>query len=407
MASLISIPEELRDHIVELVLTNERDQPSATEAQHSDRAAITRTSREGTLSWGDGPKNVLYETTPTIPSSHGLLLVNKHLHKQTTQALSRLFPHGLDYKLDVLFLNESILHPTWLSVPARRNQINTINVTIRTFGRNTNTSRNAFRGGDGSGPGFVWMFYWLLQHFLACGVSTVDVEASRRKAERWVEQIKLDLVSLEPQLTPEDTEEAQSKWWRHQRRLSRGNSSTDAALIAAGKPARMHPRWLAEYLSRMIGGLAGMSYHMAAYGGLLHERVGKITVCSHGEVVREVGFGDVLARLAAGPEVGSDWYTKATFGHLVGECRVLTFWNWKYRAVLLRRSRGLSVGAPVAWPTLQELKGWRRARDEHRSTDRQGWYGTGSCGEGGCLCQDRRLEEMLERELEAGDARMD
>jgi hypothetical protein len=107
MASLMTIPEELRDTIIELVLLETRIPPPDT--AKPGRVAIKRSKWSGIVSWDYGPSNVFFETTPIRPNSGALLLVNRAIHEQTTQALARLFPDGMKYKLDVMFVNEQQL----------------------------------------------------------------------------------------------------------------------------------------------------------------------------------------------------------------------------------------------------------------------------------------------------------
>jgi hypothetical protein len=108
MASLMTIPEELRDTIIELVLLDKRTPPPDIEMA-KPRRAIKRTRWNGIASWDYGPSNVLFETTPIRTSSGALLLVNRAVHEQTKQALARLSPDGIKYKLDVMFVNEQQL----------------------------------------------------------------------------------------------------------------------------------------------------------------------------------------------------------------------------------------------------------------------------------------------------------
>jgi hypothetical protein len=83
MASLMTLPEELRDTIIELVLLEKRIPPPDT--AKPGRVATKRTRWNGILSWDYGPSNVLFETTPIRPNSGALLLVNQAVHEQTKQ----------------------------------------------------------------------------------------------------------------------------------------------------------------------------------------------------------------------------------------------------------------------------------------------------------------------------------
>jgi hypothetical protein len=138
-----------------------------------------------------------------------------------------------------------------------------------------------------------------------------------------------------------------------------------------------------------------MGYHNAVYGAIVHERIGCVKVHAEGELINEVNPGAILPAMVEKQDQGSDWYSSATFGHLGGDCRLFTFWNWKYQTVCQRQRLGLELVGPILWPTLDELKGWRAARNEYRQSNSMAWQ----CNDR-CLCSDGRLEEMLEKGLE-------
>ena len=401
MASLSSIPEELLDNIIELVLLDERKPPADIESATPGRAATKRNRNGGILSWDYGPSNVRFETDSPPPATNALSLVNKYFHKQTTQTLSRIFPDGINYKLDAMFVNEAELWPTWLSVPAGSKQANTVDVTVRIFGRRAAGRRSAFMIGDGSPEQYVWLFYWLMEYFLRYGATSPETAIPKGgQQDITVKLINLNFVSGEPDLEPEDSREQYSEWNLYhddflRRQEPQPHTLTDAEVLAAGKPARMHPKWLANRLGGHLAGLPCMSYHAAAYGGIIHERIGSISISCNGENLRDIQPGNILALLQERPDSGSDWNSSTTFGHIGGDCRVLTFWNWKYAMVRRRKAVGLPVGETVVWPSLGELRGWRRARDEYRESS-NGVTPIWKCSPGRCMCSNRDLEKMLE-----------
>jgi hypothetical protein len=352
-----------------------------------------------------------------------------------------------------------VLRPTWLQVPTFSKQVDTVDVTVRIFGRNTISRRSEFLCGDGSPPQIVWVFYWLMEHFLDFGVANAagfeEGQPHPRNIEVSVKTINLNFVSGEPDLVPVNTEEQEEKWWVRQRSRSREarQPRSDSALLAAAEPLRMHPKWLAEFVGRDIASLPYMGkiplgaipwrdscvfpiftytcilrhgppkwaqyirslgnrvrhsvrdllticnrflgYHGTPYGAIIHERIGCVKVYAEGELVNEVNPGAILAAMVEKPDQGSDWYSSGTFGHLGGDCRLLTFWNWKYQTVVQRQRLGLPLVGPLLWPALDELKGWRAARDEYRQSNNV----SRQCNDR-CLCRDRRLEEMLEKGVE-------
>ena len=112
--------------------------------------------------------------------------------------MTRLFPHGMKYKLDVMFVGEKQLWPTWLQVPGFSKQVDTVDVTVRIFGRSIRPGRSPFICGDGSPPQMVWVFYWLMEHFLNFGVANgggVERDHHGRKIEISAKNINLDFIS--------------------------------------------------------------------------------------------------------------------------------------------------------------------------------------------------------------------
>ena len=381
MPSLSSIPEELLDKIIEIVILTERIPPADVVAAEKDR---TSGSSDNCRSWLYGPKHVRFKKTETAANATALLLTNKLLHRQTASALRRLYANGLTYKLDCIFLNEQEILPTWTHVPAVSRRVGHIDVTFRIFG--TNKGRSAFRGGDGSPPQIVWTFYYLLEHFLEHG------PASSSKNCMAVDSIKLDFYAGEPdQPTYDDTSEGHRAW--RDRTLGRHGAppeNTGTALL-------MRPKCLAEYVASELQHIVSTRYHTAEFATIIFERVGSFSVCSEGENILGhdeniwgLDVGQKLARASHHPDRGHECYSTSTFGNLPGVCRIPTFWNWKYRAVQLRKQRNLPIKEDaVVWPTLEEMQRWRAGAEKERET---AGYGL-KCSR--CMCRHRDLEKML------------
>ncbi|KXL49265.1 hypothetical protein M433DRAFT_2548 [Acidomyces richmondensis BFW] len=411
MATLLSIPEELRDQILETLILSHRPTPTIQSFPlplHQPPPSLPRSS---VRSWWTN--SVLHETHIPAPTATPLLLTNRVLHAQTRRVLARLYPHGPIYTLDVLFVNERLLIPTWLHVPAFARHVYRVDVTFRIHGTSHDDMDGhgyvGFRAGDGAPPALKWAFYFLLEHFLDHG--PVAPHADQRPqsgptAGLTVHEIRLNFVSSGP--CQDDTPDSRHFW--HSRH-GRGHNC-DAPLPCLP----MHPSWLAKFVHGSLPAVLGMSYHTSPYADIVLERVDLFTFVSPG--VAEYRVPRYLARArvrivptpgAAGPEVSGGWYTDATFGYLDPGCRVLTFWNWKFRALERRRARGLEgveEEEQVVWPTLEELERVRRNR-------RRVWWDGSEAGEKGkmmrcdgegarCLCAETRLEEWLQAREAAG-----
>lgn len=421
MATLMTIPEELRDKIIEDVILAQRSPPRDAASAYSDRTHIARSRSSGIRAWDYGPANVLFEKAPTIPNANGLLLTNRHLHEQTERALKRLFPEGVRNKLDVLFVNERQLLPTWIHLPVFRKHLEGIDVTFRIFGYNDSSGENAFTVGDGSPQQILWCFYWLMEQFLDYGLTppttliksfNENTKNRTHKKGLSIQTLSLDFHTGEPRLAPEDTDENRQSWWDRQRemrrhrdggmRLYRDVSHGYHPFGPDPEPKCLHPKWLSDFIAADIRGLASMSYHTAAYGSLIHERIGQINIlCQGEEQTPGIAPGEILAKMQAAPHEMSRHECQDTFGHMHSDCRLFTFWNWKFRAVGERRARGFPMPKDVVWPSLMELRWWREGREKYRKEiEGQGWaFG---CREERCLCADRDLDKMLEEKDRGG-----
>ncbi len=120
MASLLSLPVELQDRIIELVLLGVTRTPPASVAsarrnRWTDKEMPSQ-AIPGFHSWAYGPKHVRYERElGTNANVTGLLRANRALNRQTKDAVARLWPGGVEYRLDVMVVDERELWPSKLS----------------------------------------------------------------------------------------------------------------------------------------------------------------------------------------------------------------------------------------------------------------------------------------------------
>ncbi|ORX97496.1 hypothetical protein BCR34DRAFT_577868 [Clohesyomyces aquaticus] len=91
------------------------------------------------LSAWSGRDLVRYQCdTAFVASSTPLLLVNRQLHDETLSNFN-VFPDLCSYDLNIIVLDEILLLPTWLRVPALTTRVDTVCATIRissSFDRN-------------------------------------------------------------------------------------------------------------------------------------------------------------------------------------------------------------------------------------------------------------------------------
>lgn len=283
-------------------------------------------------------------------------------------------------------------------MPYLAEQVQSIEVTFRVFGANTKT-RSAFRIGDGSPEPIVWCYYSLLDHFLEWGpypsTSNLSLEAQRRR-HITVNTINLWFLAGDPVcIPPNDSSELYAVWRGFQRRNPR---RARAAPVTEMDQFAIHPNWLAESIQGNIFFMLGMSYHSSPWGMLLLERIGQFrisrlpspgTTSEHPQV--NIVVHEILGKLYQVPERDhpdnyTTLYNMDTMGHISGDCRVMTFWNWKWKALQERHKHGLENPSDAAWPDLKTWLRWRRAAGEAvdcRSDKRR------------CMCLDTGLEDWL------------
>lgn len=124
MTVLLTIPRETRDAIIELVLFSGR--PAPVDYNYVSIPART-TSEDIDYQSSLGSRGVMYESETMTPAATPLLLANRQLHAETKGVLERMPGGGHKYSLDLMFVQERELWPTWTSLP-------TLDVTIRVMG---------------------------------------------------------------------------------------------------------------------------------------------------------------------------------------------------------------------------------------------------------------------------------
>jgi hypothetical protein len=130
MSRLLSLPRELRDIIISYVLSSQQHPPVDNSEPVTPRIELVDIKYK---SWR-GPQSVMFEAKLQNSATHGLLLANRQLQAETKDALRELPGKGGRYALDVMFVEEKELWPTWLHVPVFTTDIDRLDVSIRVVG---------------------------------------------------------------------------------------------------------------------------------------------------------------------------------------------------------------------------------------------------------------------------------
>ncbi|KAE8337286.1 hypothetical protein BDV24DRAFT_140230 [Aspergillus arachidicola] len=331
MPSLLDLPLELRELIIELVLKDQRIPPAAP--SQSNRGSFRDM---GYRAWR---QIIYYERRQShCPyNASGLIRTNHQLSEETLATLHRI--SSSPYVLDLSVLNDVGLYPTWLSVPRLTHRVSTLHVNVRLFGHILSRDSARSQVGDGGHLGFQWSFYALLERFLRYG--PVDEKTSRGKDPTYVHRdvtvktLVLDFQSAEPELSfPPD--EVDYRWWwgRHHRMDPLPGTETGVTFELSDYKTR--PEWFAKYLLGYIYGLLAMGYHMAEYGKILYERIGTIKVLVNGEPNAEIDLAGPLARRHF-----TD--TRDVLGYVYTESELAAYREWKKETLARREQLGFRV----------------------------------------------------------------
>jgi hypothetical protein len=345
---LLSLPRELRDQIITLVLKHRYPSPQTT-AEVEDQTRISLRSVDENILGGSA--FYLGDASSYIPNAAGLLLASRQIRSETQDALNRL---DLAYELEVKFVNERYLAPTWTLIPTQTKHYKRVQVCFQSMGAwqepmlpSNFLQSNPWMTGCGGPPPYVWLFYNTLMHFLTYGIDAPQATATPGIIS--VERLELNFIDPEEThlLPPED--DAMSIWRARLEpaRRSRRRSRRSRCSQNVERPELLRPEWLARDLAQYIRSLFCMSYHTAAYASKFHGRIGYMVFKINGEVTDEIDVGQLLADLGFND----------SFGGVAREHRVEAWISWKEEAQELRRKRGLkTVELEHDWK--EEAKTW-------------------------------------------------
>lgn len=202
-SSFLSIPREIREQIIEFALLALRDAPHAPplspiiDPKEHGREQLK--DDLGYWAWSPGPKRVFYDTSVSpaeLVTNSALLLTSRQICAETRYVLEHLRrTKQLHYALDIMFVNEDSLWPTWLGMPALATHIDNLTATIRICGPAGNMKY--WRGGDGCGPFNVWVYYALMERFFRCGALSFNTRVAHRDLDRGITvgTLVIDVIS--------------------------------------------------------------------------------------------------------------------------------------------------------------------------------------------------------------------
>ncbi|KAI1264886.1 hypothetical protein F5Y18DRAFT_436343 [Xylariaceae sp. FL1019] len=350
MTTLLSLPRELRDQIVEDLAWIPLDPPKDTTALLAEDRMPNPVPK--TRLWSDTwYADVLrFEKQSAIGKSvRPLMLVNHQLYQETKEALARLAKKPVDYVLDILYSRNAHFYPTWLSVPTFSSNVRTIYTQFR-FPNMLDTDVFSNPKGPVSHRTFYPIFHRLLSdltRFGPRGKATRGRIGKKRKAKKGskssstrhppvsgdgitIENLIIDFVPTDgPNVLP---------LWPY---VTSDNNLLSALQRDNWKVPPDSSLVAGDVMSdRLIDGLFlwtyKFSHHCQGRNQFLYEVVGNIEIRLNGMLKERFDLGSRFAELTTDPGYGS------LFPH---EEQLKQFQEWLRTVAQKREAAGLKFTA--------------------------------------------------------------
>ncbi|KAH8434309.1 uncharacterized protein LDX57_011956 [Aspergillus melleus] len=290
MATFLTLPTEIRAIIFQYALNASRNRPLNpwTGKVRREPCLDTRYTVCGRI----GPNNTLYETfsrRDACVTSTPLLLLNHQLHDEVTALLRLTNTAKTIYHLDLMYVNEIELWPTWLNVPRLSTHIDEINADVRIFGHCLVPESLQHLGAEGNGDGVHWCFYALLERFIVHGpigsyVSDDPAEKNRQRdlygrRRFYVRSLVLNIKSGSDDRYP--LAPAHLKWRDYMGHRTRGRPARNKFRLGEYTP---HAEWVIQTLRNKLRVLVDINNN---HCGALKGHVGEIRMLLDGELYHE------------------------------------------------------------------------------------------------------------------------
>ncbi|KAL0938325.1 uncharacterized protein CTRU02_204935 [Colletotrichum truncatum] len=336
---LLSIPREIRDLILDQVIfLPDRDPPQnpSTSQNRKRREYKGKGFSDGHDIWVERPQN---PAPPAGSPNTAILLVNQQLHDE---AKALIASKGTHCRLDVMYVKECGLWPTWLAVPRTTRHADSVHVQFRIFDPPADVhpdwkNEEQFRGGDGGPPFIVWNFYAMLSGYLRYGptaFSSVVADSS----DFTIRKLIIDVIAppmneKHDRLVPGSTRRALDLFEGFTHMVMDAESREKRGITwprpPEGKEYLIPAEKLAFFMCSQIGGLLSMYRDWADYGAALYEGIGSIQIRVNGELRRDFDMDEMLARLPIQPITAWDEKERKR--------RQKSFDEWKAQATTVRQ----------------------------------------------------------------------
>ncbi|KAM5355117.1 hypothetical protein ACJ41O_001763 [Fusarium nematophilum] len=261
--SLSQIPREVRQKIFDLAIRSPPAPLASPSVSQQGRHKQAGARFRGRGVWHLKPQN------PAL----GLLLVNKQFNAEVQHVLDHI---PTIYHLDVMFVKEYGLWPTWhIPVLPRTQYVDSINATFRIFDPTDDLDPRfqrslSFTRGDGAPEPAVWAFYRLLTAVLASGPGYL-----RDNEDGYiVKEINVNV------LAPTDGASHESIVLSDQQ-LPAGEKERRrryTAMALFDNDSFTPEERLAKYMTEKLSSILRLSYHTMSYGMTLWENLAERVV---------------------------------------------------------------------------------------------------------------------------------
>jgi hypothetical protein len=182
MSQFLTMPRELRDKILLLVLYACRPTPATLEeVEEQQRKTLHGNGSDESIYYGSSSFYTLTDAAYYALNGPPLLLCNKQLYQETKAVIDR---HGLNYELDIKIVNDQYIAPTWKSIPFHAERLNQVNVVFQSIGICKSPAQPTVS---------IVPFYDLLRQFLCKGPVGLQRLHSKPKTMT-VDRLELDCI---------------------------------------------------------------------------------------------------------------------------------------------------------------------------------------------------------------------
>ncbi|KAI4866574.1 hypothetical protein F4820DRAFT_246783 [Hypoxylon rubiginosum] len=325
---LSHLPRELRDLIYTFVCLAVRDQPDPSTCRKEDRKVCGRqyslapTARD----------RVWFERRPIQSPLLPLLLVSRQVSREAKDVLCGI-GDSPNCMLDIMFLKDESLWPTWLSIPKLQRNLGTVYTQVRIFHvpdhLRIDYADDLYNSEDPGPPPVVWLFHHLLASFLRNGPLVVDENDD--SGGFTVQTLILDfLPASEKGILPLASF---IQYFKEVDDMSASTSTDYDWMRGTLDESLLVAEYLAHFIRALFLRLLNLGPPTMKYGKILYENVGDIEIWVNGRLRWCLDI----------PKLFSD----VVFNHGVSTTHMLKneqrFKHWKETTSIRRANTGLTA----------------------------------------------------------------